>query len=383
VRILVAHNVSIARTGGMSRIMGFIHDELARDGHEIEYLTAEDLPAAVRGRPARLAFPALVLGRAVNRWHERRPFDIINVHEPSSAAITTLKRLAGNPQVVVTSHGVERRAWKFALEEIRLGRGWLPLRTRIVYPPTQLWQSDLGLHCADHVFCLNYEDRDYLRDRMGVASERITRIYPAAAEAFHLAGEGRIAEGGDQLLFAGTWRKNKGIDDLVAAFTLLANRHADLRLTILGAGVPDLEVLNAFPETVRGRIRCAHGRFDAELAQVYASSHIFIQPSLFEGTPLTLLEAMACGLPLVTTATCGMLDVIEDGRNGLLIPIREPDALVGAVERLRADPDLRIRLGHNARRDARERYVWRVVADPVRSAYEALSLKSKQARVGS
>jgi len=378
-RILVAQNVPLARTGGMSRMLGFIHDEVARDGHEIEYLTSEDVPAFARGRLSRFVYPGLVVRRAMTRAREGRPFDIINVHEPSSAAITTLKRLAGHPRVVVTSHGVERRAWELALEEQRLGRGGPSLKTRIVYPSTHLWQSGLGLRWADHVFCLNYEDRDYLRDRMGVASDRITRIYPAAAEAFHLAGQRRSADGGSRLLFAGTWRKNKGIEDLVAAFSHLAARHEDLRLEILGPGMPEEEVLASFPEPMRPRVHCVRARSDEEFAQTYLDAHIFVQPSLFEGTPQTLIEAMACGLPLVTTATCGMRDVIEDGRNGLLIPVRSPDALITAIERLREDGNLRKRLGQNARSDAGKLYTWKVVAVPVRAAYESLVARAATA----
>jgi glycosyltransferase involved in cell wall biosynthesis len=371
-RILVAQNVPIARTGGMSRMMGFIHDELARDGHEIEYLGSDDMPARVPRRMIRFAFPALVAGRAMIRAREGRAFDIVNVHEPSSAGIATLKRLAGNPRVVVTSHGLERRAWELSLEDLRLGRGGPSLKTRIAYPSTMLWQSSVGLRFADHVFCLNNEDRDFLRERVHLPEDRITRIFPAAAEAFQVAGRHRTIDGGSRLLFAGTWRTNKGIADLVTAFVRLADRHPDLSLSVLGAGLPEAEVLASFPESARGRVHYVRARSDAEFAQTYCDAHIFLQPSLFEGTPQTLLEAMACGLPLVTTAVCGMRDVIEDGRNGLLIPARSPDALVDAIERLRASSELRQRLGANARRDAHERYVWKVVAGPIRSAYERL-----------
>jgi glycosyltransferase involved in cell wall biosynthesis len=77
-------------------------------------------------------------------------------------------------------------------------------------------------------------------------------------------------------------------------------------------------------------------------------------------------------MPIVTTATCGMKDVIADGKTGLLVPIRDPQAIVNAVERLLGDMHLRARLGQAARIEALERYSWQKVADPLRQVYERL-----------
>src|SRR5438876_4295675 len=158
----------------MSRIMRLIHDQLAATGHVIDYLCAEDVPGLVRGRWGRLAFPWLV--RTAVRAARRlgRPYDVINVHEPSGAVVSVLRSGRQYPVVTVTSHGLERRAWDLAKEEARLGRSGLSLKTRMIYPLTSLWQSDLALGHADHVFCLNFEDRDYLVDRLRIPTDRIT-----------------------------------------------------------------------------------------------------------------------------------------------------------------------------------------------------------------
>jgi glycosyltransferase involved in cell wall biosynthesis len=78
------------------------------------------------------------------------------------------------------------------------------------------------------------------------------------------------------------------------------------------------------------------------------------------------------GMPIVTTATCGMRDVIEDGRNGLLVPLRSPEAIVSAVERLLGDAQLREQLGRAARTEAVEKYNWKQVAQPLLQVYEQL-----------
>jgi len=373
VRILVAHNVACRRPGGMSRIMEFLHRPLRVAGHQVDYLCSEDVPPAARGRMGRFVFPWLVRRQVVGAAAAGSPYDIVNVHEPSSAPLARFRRGTGGAAVVVTTHGVERRAWDLALEERALGRSGPPWGTRVWYPLSSLWQSHLGLTHADGVFCLSVEDRDYLTRQMGVAAERIVRIFPGADPVFAEAAREREYGSGSRLVFAGTWRKNKGIEDLVPAFTEIARRHSLARLTVLGAGVPDAAVRSAFPPDLHPRVTSVATRTDEETAQVLATHDIFILPSLFEGTPLTLMEAMASGLPIVTTETCGMRDVIRHGDNGLLVPIRSPHAIVTALGRLLEDAPFRRRLGEAARAEALSRYTWDRVAVPVAQAYERLT----------
>lgn len=373
-RILVASNVSDNRSGGVTRIMGFVGDRLEAAGHAVEYFyDAQAKRYGSTGRLARFAFPLAVL-RHVRRAHEEgRPYDVVNVHEPQGAALVTFREWAGRPIVVVTSHGVERRAWDLGLEELRLGRGGPSLYSRVVFPATSLWQSALSLRRADHIFCLNEEDRAFIAARYDRDAASITRIHPAADAGYSQAGATRDYAAARRLLFAGTWRKNKGIQDLVPAFAALLENQPDLELTVLGAGVADGVIVAAFPQPARARVRCRHTGTEAETIAEFAAHDLFVLPSLFEGTPLTLMEAMASGLPIVTTATCGMRDVIRDGENGLLVPIRSPAAISGALGRLIADRPLRERLGRTASAEAIQRYTWDAVAVPVRETYERLA----------
>jgi len=242
-----------------------------------------------------------------------------------------------------------------------------------VYPLTALTQCRFGLTHADQVFCLNSQDERFLQDRFAIAAGRITRIGPGVDPLYAQAAANRRYAEASRLLFAATWRKNKGIEDLIPAFTTLAAQRPALTLTVLGAGVPEDAVRAAFPDGVRDRVHCVTAPDDAANAAVYASHDVLVLPSLFEGTPLTLLEAMGSGLPIVTTATCGMLDVIADGANGLLVPIRSPGAIVAAIERLIPDAALREQLGRRAREDATRRYSWDAAAEPVIRSYETLA----------
>jgi glycosyltransferase involved in cell wall biosynthesis len=82
---------------------------------------------------------------------------------------------------------------------------------------------------------------------------------------------------------------------------------------------------------------------------------------------------MMSGMPIVTTATCGMKDVIRDAENGILVPTHSPHAIVAAVERLLGDVDYRARLGRAAQAEALDKYVWERVARPICAVYEQLA----------
>src|SRR5208337_901084 len=98
---------------------------------------------------------------------------------------------------------------------------------------------------------------------------------------------------------------------------------------------------------------------------------IFVFPSLVEGMPLTLLEAMASAMPVVTTNTCGMADIVENGVNGILVPPADSAQIAAAVESLCNSIELRKKLGSAAQETAR-RLTWaaatRQLEDVLRAA---------------
>ena len=355
-RILIAHSVLSARNGGMSRIMGEIHDRIAACGAQVDYLCAEDVPPALQNRWQRFTFPYLVA-----RCAHQGNYDIVNVHELSGALIALLK---GKTKVVVTSHGVEQRGWEVSLEDAKLGRGGPSRKTQLIYPLTSLWQSRLALRHADHVFCLSEQDRQLLLPR----SRAVTRIYPAASPVYSEAAQDRDYSRFRRVLFAGSWLARKGNLDAIAAF---AKCDPNLEFAVLGGGAPADRIRADFPESVRNRVIVLQTRSDQQAAQAMADADVFLLPSVFEGTPLTLMEAMYSGLPIVTTDTCGMRDVIQNEQNGLLVPMRSPESIEAALLRL-TDQQLRQKLGQNAKATALARYTWDQSAATVWNVYRSL-----------
>lgn len=367
-RILVAHLVGSARSGGMSRLMGRAHDELERTGHNVTYLSADDVGPMVRGRGGRFLFPWSVRQAVIEAVRRGQPYDIVNVHEPHGAPVAALRTGQNGTAVVAMTHGVEQRGWELSLTE----RTTRPsLKTRCLYPLSSLWQSRITLRRADHVICLNMQDREFLQARFGVDAAHITRVTPGADEVFGEAAARRVYSKPARLLFAGTWIPRKGIHVLTAAYERLCAAGSALRLDVLGAGVPQDRVLEDFSPAVRSRVRVITAPDDRETAAAMAAADLFVLPSLFEGTPLTLIEAMWSGLPVISTATAGMKDVIRHEIDGLLVTPGDAGALAHAIEALSTDGAACRRLGVAAHSAAAEHYTWRRTAASFESAYRA------------
>ena len=120
-----------------------------------------------------------------------------------------------------------------------------------------------------------------------------------------------------------------------------------------------------------------------EMPALFARHDIFVFPSIMEGTPLALQEAMASGMAVVTTETCGMIDLVEHEFNGLLVPPADSAALENAIWRLSQDPALRATLGHAAQ-DTMRRFTWeRTVRDVEAACASALRRAGRGAEISS
>lgn len=144
----------------------------------------------------------------------------------------------------------------------------------------------------------------------------------------------------------------KGVTDLVEAARLLRRRNVPIRVALVGSPDP-LNPTAVSRETVEGWV--AEGAVEwwgqrNDIPTVWAEAHIAVQPSRGgEGLPKSLLEAGACGRPLVTTDVPGCRELVSDGINGLVVPPQSPQALAAALEKLALDAALRKRLGAAAR----------------------------------
>lgn len=142
---------------------------------------------------------------------------------------------------------------------------------------------------------------------------------------------------GFTFLFVGRLVGDKGINELVSAFVRLNERYPDTHLLLIGAREENLDPLKAETWSIihsNNAIEELGPKYGDELLAYYAASDCFILPSYREGFPNTVLEAGAMGLPCVVTDINGSREIIENGKNGLVVPSKNADALYSAMEKI-------------------------------------------------
>jgi glycosyltransferase involved in cell wall biosynthesis len=102
-----------------------------------------------------------------------------------------------------------------------------------------------------------------------------------------------------------------------------------------------------------------------------------IHPAHYEGLPTVLLEAMACGTPVIASAVSGALDVVTDGINGLLVPPRNPDQLARTVLQIMDHPEFARKLGSEAVLAIEKKYSWHLVSQNYLNLYNRLVFQGK------
>jgi glycosyltransferase involved in cell wall biosynthesis len=183
-----------------------------------------------------------------------------------------------------------------------------------------------------------------------------------------------------RVLFLAWLHKDKGVLDLLKAIPVVLRSVPEAVFVIAGRGIaggegpgPIMELARAlrierslrFPGWVDG------SKKDSLLRQ----SDVFVLPSYFEALPVGVLEAMACGVPVVATAVGGIPDVIQDRVNGLLIEPGQPEALARAIVTILTDDALRSRLREAAHSDVRKRFSTESVIKDLETLYRELGIQ--------
>lgn len=174
-----------------------------------------------------------------------------------------------------------------------------------------------------------------------------------------------------RLVCLGRLGDEKGSRTLVRALALLEGSHPDLRLTLAGDG--DKAAVEAEAERlgVAERVDLPGWIDPDERHRTLLSASVFALPAREEGLPVALLEAMAYGLPVVASPVGGIPDVLEDGRQGFLVPPDDEAALAERILTILDDPALARELGRRARADAQARFAVDVVASRIGDVLEA------------
>lgn len=374
--------------GGAERAMANLAAEFAARGIAVTVLTARwqpSWPAEIHYRGAavvRLPQPSLRLWgtirymQAIGRWLRQNEgrYDVVCVSMLKHDAYAALGAVGGRVPVVLRAAGAGRSGDCLWQLDARCGRRIKKrcMRADAVVGPSRAIQRELiaAGYPRDRVHWLpNGVPIPDEPDAGPVTRKSAARAALAAANpALECPGSAPLA------VYTGRLDRAKGLDTLLAAWQAVVTRggHENAQLWLAGDG-PYAAALRAEIESrnLARRVVLA-GVFDA-VDELLSAADLFVLPSLEEGMSVALLEAMAAGLPVVATDIPGNRDVVADGREALLVPVEDAEALSTAIVRVLEEPDLATRLGTAARRLAVERFSLAAMANRYLELFEGLS----------
>lgn len=321
-------------------------------GHALDILAPDDFEElAGSSRGASVFYPLQAAGFLMKN---AKKYDRVLFHSYSGWAALALKKYLGffrDLKMICVFHGLLPLFLDEFMKEEELHGRPVSLRFVIFYKNILGFLIRFSCRAAGRVICLNRAEADYFMEHR-IDKAKI-KVLPNGAEACFYT-EHRYPEKAAVLLFVGQWIAGKGIRYLISAYRDLAADFKDLKMILAGTGKEAERVLTEFPLELHARIKVYPSLTEKELAALYPQADIFVFPTLSEGFSLALLEALAGGLPVVATTAGAAPELIEHGKNGLLVRLRDPDALASEIKRLISDRELRENLGKNAQRKARD-----------------------------
>lgn len=279
-----------------------------------------------------------------------RQADIIHAHWASTGFIGAITKLFLGLPMVVTLHG----------SDIALlpNRGMLRRLTRVI------------LNRADAVIGVSHALIQEIT-ALGITTPRILRIPNGVPHLENLLAVVEKKVGSGVVLFIGRLSEEKNVSVLLRAFSQVHDEFAQARLLVVGDG-PLRHTLEHEAQQL-GISACTdfYGfRPPEKLSSIFARADLLVLPSRREGFGVVLIEAMASGRPVIGTRVGGIIDVIDDHRNGLLVPPDEVQPLAEAMSAVLRNNQLRLQYGRTARDKITQQFSWQKITSQLISVYQ-------------
>ena len=342
--------------------MSFVAEELGVRVERVPELSREISP--LRDLRAILRLAQLI--------RRERP-QILHTHTAKAGAVGRIAALAAGharpPIIVHTFHGHVLRGYFDPVRAygFRLLERWLATKTTTLIAVSPQVRDDLVR--------LGVAPREkFTVIRLGIElDERISAPDGARAETRRLLG---VPQDAFVVGWIGRMTGVKNTDQVLAALKLLRDRGVDAYLCMVGDG-PDRERLERRAHDLGVVKRCLFLGYQEEVARFYAAFDGMILTSVNEGTPVSAIESLAAGRPVVATRVGGVPDVVDDGEDGFLVDPGSTEQLADRLEELARNPELREQMGGRGRARVPSRYaVTRLVEDMDR-LYKSLLAASR------
>jgi glycosyltransferase involved in cell wall biosynthesis len=374
-------------TYGLQPVFYNLSREQARRGHDVHVIARRQSP----GIPAEEVHEGIYVHRVeapftVNAFKKLRSLtqekrggrSVIHTHATSGVFLAALKGAVSAP-VVSHVHGTTRSPYmpvvlKYGNIELR----YSPLGVALAFTRERaLWSA------ADRVLAVSSAVKRDLVSNYRIRPEKVNVVYNGVDTTIFRPDSGQTIpiekqiEGKKVILYVGHFGLRKGIFHLIKAMKRIAKERDDVALVCVG-GVPNWlgdkqfwEYLKSFIDQndLRSKVHLLDKVPNNELPGYYCRASVFVLPSYYEAFAKVIIEAMACGVPAVSSRMGGALDAIDDGKTGFLFEYGNEKAAADAILTILEDERLASRMGALARQRVQKYFTWTEVANRVDSAY--------------
>jgi len=276
----------------------------------------------------------------------RDDYDLIHAHCHLflSTIMASLVRRIGSPPLIITTHGIMSAS----------APDWFNL----------LYMKTIGkwtLKSADRVICYTEMEKDKLANMLKIDSEKIS-VIPNGVDTDLFRPDPNNNKQSNQsnaitILWVGRFVRGKGVEYLIQAAKILVKAVPDLKILLVGDGPSKGKIKSLIEKfNLKKNVIIKENVPNENMPEVYQKSDIFVLPSLNEGVPKTLLEAMACGIPVIISEFPHLEELIKNA--GLTFPKGDVHALADKIMRLIRDRELAKELGNNGRNKIVEGHSW-------------------------
>ena len=351
--------------GGVELHAHEMSKEMANLGHAVTiYTTAMDSRprnehvhgySICRFKPSfKLFGNSITLGMVSTLFRNKNDFHVIHAHSHLnfSTNLCAFVRKFGSAPLVITNHGLNSQT--------------APAWFQKVYTATGAkWTFKM----ADKIICYTETEKQELVE-LDIESQKIAVIHNGIDTDLFIPDEMSTSDK-KQLLWIGRFANGKGVDYLIDAFKLLKSENPDITLIMVGRGPEKERIRNKIRNLgLDTSITMKDFIPNSDIVQLYQSSSIFILPSLEEGVPRTILEAMSCGIPIVCSKLPQLVDIVNNC--GFLIPTKDSMAIADKVSEIITDTTQAKQLGKNGRENVVTNYSWKDTVEQTIRLYEGL-----------
>jgi len=234
--------------------------------------------------------------------------------------------------------------------------------------------NTMSVEASDAITAVSKFMADQAQNSLGIEKEihvipnfvDHNKYQPAPCELIEARMEDAIT-----LIHVSNFRPVKLVEDIVYSMCVITKKVPDAKLILVGDG-PDRRRVGRLVDKLGLKKNIRMMGFRSDVAEILRTADALVMASETESAPLTVLEGMSSGLPIIATDVGGIPEQVEDGVNGFLVPVKRPDDIAEAVLKLNADINLKMKMGENSRKKVLERYTVDRVLDQYMKIYESV-----------